>query len=146
MAESDILVLPSIAEATPLVLLEAMSKGLPWIASETCGSASELAGGVIVAQGGFAAAIAQLLSNAGLAGRAGPRRTHALRRRVLVGRRRAALPRGARRSRLGERGLIAAIGVERVGSALPANGRATELLDGRGSRVADPCQEDASGP
>ncbi len=63
MAESDILVLPSIAEATPLVLLEAMSKGLPWIASETCGSASELAGGVIAAQGGFAAAIAQLLSD-----------------------------------------------------------------------------------
>ena len=45
--------LPSIAEATPLVLLEAMSKGLPWIASETCGSASELAGGVIVGAGGL---------------------------------------------------------------------------------------------
>jgi glycosyltransferase involved in cell wall biosynthesis len=63
MAESDILVLPSIAEATPLVLLEAMSKGLPWLASETCGSASDLAGGLTVAQGGFAEAIARLLSS-----------------------------------------------------------------------------------
>ena len=63
MREADVLVLPSIAEATPLVLLEAMSNGLPWIASDTCGSASDLAGGVIVPQGAFAPAITKLLSD-----------------------------------------------------------------------------------
>ena len=63
MCEADVLVLPSIAEATPLVLLEAMSNALPWIASDTCGSASDLAGGVIVAQGGFAPAITRVLSD-----------------------------------------------------------------------------------
>jgi glycosyltransferase involved in cell wall biosynthesis len=47
MEAADLLVLPSLAEATPLVLLEAMSHGLPWIATPTCGSASELTGGVI---------------------------------------------------------------------------------------------------
>jgi glycosyltransferase involved in cell wall biosynthesis len=64
MADADLLVLPSIAEATPLVLLEAMSHGLPWVVSDTCESASDLAGGRIVAHGGFAAAIAELLADA----------------------------------------------------------------------------------
>jgi glycosyltransferase involved in cell wall biosynthesis len=63
MRDADLLVLPSIAEATPLVLLEAMSHGLPWIVSDTCESASDLAGGRIVAHGGFAAAIAALLAD-----------------------------------------------------------------------------------
>jgi glycosyltransferase involved in cell wall biosynthesis len=63
MRDADLLVLPSIAEATPLVLLEAMSHGLPWIVSDTCESASDLAGGRIVAHGRFAAAIAELLAD-----------------------------------------------------------------------------------
>jgi glycosyltransferase involved in cell wall biosynthesis len=63
MREADLLVLPSIAEATPLVLLEAMSHGLPWLVSDTCESASDLAGGRIVAHAGFAAAIEELLAN-----------------------------------------------------------------------------------
>jgi glycosyltransferase involved in cell wall biosynthesis len=65
MLQSDLLVLPSIAEATPLVLLEAMSNRLPWIASDTCGSASDLAGGMIVAQQGFAGEIQRLLADPG---------------------------------------------------------------------------------
>jgi glycosyltransferase involved in cell wall biosynthesis len=65
MVEADVLVLPSTAEATPLVLLEAMSNGLPWIASDTCGSAPDLAGGLIVPQGAFAAAIERLLADRG---------------------------------------------------------------------------------
>jgi glycosyltransferase involved in cell wall biosynthesis len=63
MLEADLLVLPSIAEATPLVLLEAMSRGLPWIASETCGSAPDLAGGLIVANGRLAEAISAALAD-----------------------------------------------------------------------------------
>ncbi len=76
MREADVLVLPSIAEATPLVLLEAMSHGLPWIASETCGSAPDLAGGLIVPNSGLGEAIAALLADGavrqqlGVAGRA----------------------------------------------------------------------------
>ena len=63
MRQADVLVLPSIAEATPLVLLEAMSNGLPWIASDTCRSAADLAGGSIVPQGGFANEIERLLTD-----------------------------------------------------------------------------------
>jgi glycosyltransferase involved in cell wall biosynthesis len=63
MAQADLLVVPSLAEATPLVLLEAMSHGLAWLASDTCGSAPDLAGGSIVAHGGFAAEIAALLAD-----------------------------------------------------------------------------------
>ena len=65
MLQSDLLVLPSIAEATPLVLLEAMSHGLPWIASDTCGSASELSGGSVVPVQEFAPEIERLLADSG---------------------------------------------------------------------------------
>jgi O-antigen biosynthesis protein len=47
MRESDLLLLPSRVEATPLVLVEAMSHGLPWVATPTCGSAGDHAGGLI---------------------------------------------------------------------------------------------------
>ncbi|HYB22947.1 MAG TPA: glycosyltransferase, partial [Solirubrobacteraceae bacterium] len=41
MDQASILLLPSLAEATPLVLLEAMSRELPWIATPTCGAAHD---------------------------------------------------------------------------------------------------------
>ncbi len=48
MRDASILLLPSHAEATPLVLLEAMSRRLPWIATPTCGAAHDHAGGLIL--------------------------------------------------------------------------------------------------
>jgi glycosyltransferase involved in cell wall biosynthesis len=63
MAEADLLLLPSLAEATPLVLVEAMSHGLPWIATPTCGPAHDHAGGLIRAVAEFPQAIAQLLDD-----------------------------------------------------------------------------------
>ena len=49
--------------ATPLVLVEAMSHGLPWIATPTCGSAADHAGGLIVPLDRFPDAIRFLLSD-----------------------------------------------------------------------------------
>jgi glycosyltransferase involved in cell wall biosynthesis len=48
MQEAQILLLPSAAEATPLVILEAMSHRLPWIATPSCGAAHDHAGGLIL--------------------------------------------------------------------------------------------------
>jgi glycosyltransferase involved in cell wall biosynthesis len=48
MQAASALLLPSLAEATPLVVLEAMSHGLPWIATPHCGAVHEHAGGRIV--------------------------------------------------------------------------------------------------
>jgi glycosyltransferase involved in cell wall biosynthesis len=63
MAESDVLLLPSRVEATPLVLVEAMSHGLPWIATPTCGAAADHAGGLIVPLGRFPDAVRFVLSD-----------------------------------------------------------------------------------
>ena len=64
MAEADLLLLPSIAEASPLVLLEAMSHRLPWLATPTCGSAPDHAGGLVLPLERFAPAIRFLLGDA----------------------------------------------------------------------------------
>lgn len=64
MDDAAMLLLPSLAEATPLVLLEAMSRGLPWIATPTCGAAHDHAGGMILPLGLFGAGIDFLLSRA----------------------------------------------------------------------------------
>ncbi|MEA2269281.1 MAG: hypothetical protein QOC64_1891 [Solirubrobacteraceae bacterium] len=61
MAESDVLLLPSRVEATSLVLVEAMSQGLPWIATPTCGSAGDHAGGLIAPLRRFPEAVAWIL-------------------------------------------------------------------------------------
>ena len=76
MDAADVLLLPSRAEATPLVLLEAMSRELPWIATPTCGSAHDHAGGLVVPLRMFGEAIDFLARDAaarrelGAAGRA----------------------------------------------------------------------------
>jgi glycosyltransferase involved in cell wall biosynthesis len=76
MAESDLLLLPSRVEATPLVLVEAMAHGLPWIATTGCGSARDHAGGLVVPLAQFSDAIRFLLADdavhaaLGVAGRA----------------------------------------------------------------------------
>jgi glycosyltransferase involved in cell wall biosynthesis len=63
MRDASLLLLPSLAEATPLVLLEAMSHCLPWIATPTCGAAHDHAGGLIVPLAQFGEAIDFLLAN-----------------------------------------------------------------------------------
>jgi len=47
MKEADLLLLSSEGEGAPLVLLEAMSHQLPWLARPTCGAALEYDGGII---------------------------------------------------------------------------------------------------
>lgn len=47
MRAADVLVLASHSEASPLVVLEAMSCGLPWLATPGCGTVQEQAGGLV---------------------------------------------------------------------------------------------------
>jgi glycosyltransferase involved in cell wall biosynthesis len=46
--EASLLVLPSVAECNPLVILEAMSCGTPWLATPECNSVLDEAGGIVV--------------------------------------------------------------------------------------------------
>ncbi len=63
MDEASAVLLPSLAEATPLVLLEAMSRRRPWIATPTCGSAHDHAGGLVLPLDLFGQAIDFLLAD-----------------------------------------------------------------------------------
>jgi glycosyltransferase involved in cell wall biosynthesis len=63
MRQADLLLLPSAADATPLVLLEAMRFGLPWLATANCGSAHDHAGGAILPVESFPGAIDHLLAD-----------------------------------------------------------------------------------
>lgn len=47
MRAADVLVLASHSEASPLVVLEAMSYGLPWLATLGCGTVHDQAGGLV---------------------------------------------------------------------------------------------------
>jgi glycosyltransferase involved in cell wall biosynthesis len=61
--DADVLLVPSKAEsAGPLVVLQAMSYGTPWIATPSCNAVKDEAGGIIASVGHFPAAIDFLLS------------------------------------------------------------------------------------
>jgi GT2 family glycosyltransferase/glycosyltransferase involved in cell wall biosynthesis/Flp pilus assembly protein TadD len=66
MRAADLLVLPSLAEASPLCLLEAMSHRLPWITTPHCDAAHERAGGVVVPLRDFSRAARLLMRESGL--------------------------------------------------------------------------------
>lgn len=63
MEASDFVILGSLAEGAPVMILEAMSHGKPWITTPTCGSISENAGGIITSLDKFTAAIKFMLEN-----------------------------------------------------------------------------------
>jgi glycosyltransferase involved in cell wall biosynthesis len=71
IAHAQLLLLPSLAEATPLVLLEAMSREVPWIATPTCGAAHDYAGGLVLPLELFGEGIDFLLANSAIAQRLG---------------------------------------------------------------------------
>ena len=77
LAAADVVVLPSLYEGLPLVLLEAMALGRPIVATDVTGSRDAVSPGVtgeLVAPGdeaGFAAAIARVTSDPALAARYG---------------------------------------------------------------------------
>jgi len=63
MAAASLLLLPSKAEATPLVVLEAMSHALPWVATPACGAVHDHAGGRIVPLDAFVPTAAALVAD-----------------------------------------------------------------------------------
>ena len=60
MRAADVLVLASHSEASPLVVLEAMSCGLPWLATPGCGTVHEQAGGLVATLSSFHEVIMRL--------------------------------------------------------------------------------------
>lgn len=63
MAASDLLLFPSQSEGAGLVLIEAMSVGLPWMCTPAVDLAHELEGGVVIALDAMPAAIDSLLAD-----------------------------------------------------------------------------------
>ncbi|MDX2185072.1 MAG: glycosyltransferase family 4 protein [Gemmatimonadaceae bacterium] len=63
MAGCDVLVFPSLSEGAPLVLLEAMASGLPWVTTPAIDLAGELTGGVRQPLHRFEAAVDLLLGD-----------------------------------------------------------------------------------
>jgi glycosyltransferase involved in cell wall biosynthesis len=71
MREADVMVHPSAMEASPLVILEAMAAGLPWVAFDA-GNIREFPGGIVVRNlEEMAASTAKLLANPDLRRRLG---------------------------------------------------------------------------
>lgn len=63
MEAAQVVLLASHAEVSPLTLLEAMSHGRPWIATPSCGAATDWAGGVVVSLPGFPGVLRRLLGD-----------------------------------------------------------------------------------
>jgi glycosyltransferase involved in cell wall biosynthesis len=63
MHAADLLLVPSLGEVAPLVVLEAMSHGLPWLATPECGSVWEHAGGIVAELKDFPSLICALDKN-----------------------------------------------------------------------------------
>ena len=59
--EADLLLLPSLGEGCPMVILEAMSCGTPWLATPECGSVRDQAGGIVAPLSDFPLIIEQLM-------------------------------------------------------------------------------------
>jgi GT2 family glycosyltransferase/glycosyltransferase involved in cell wall biosynthesis len=66
-----LLLVPSHGEVAPIVVLEAMSQGLPWIATPSCGSVWEHGGGVVAELADFPPLIDVLSNNPTIARRLG---------------------------------------------------------------------------
>lgn len=70
--DADALLVPSRGEsAGPLVVLEAMSMGVPWVATPQCNAVHDEAGGVITGLDDFPRAVRALLAQPALAGELG---------------------------------------------------------------------------
>jgi glycosyltransferase involved in cell wall biosynthesis len=63
LEEADIVLLPSLGEVSPLVILEAMSHAKPWVATPECGAAVGHAGGLIAELEDFPSILGTLLGN-----------------------------------------------------------------------------------
>lgn len=64
--EADALLLSSKSEGCPLVILEAMSAGTPWVATRSCGSVIDQAGGLAVDLRHFPIVLAEIANNPSL--------------------------------------------------------------------------------
>lgn len=61
ISSADILLLASHGEGSPMVIFEAMSCGTPWLATPTCGSVRDQAGGIIAPLPAFPRIITELM-------------------------------------------------------------------------------------
>jgi glycosyltransferase involved in cell wall biosynthesis len=68
---ADLVCLASLGEVSPVVILEAMSHGKPWIATPACLSADDCAGGIVVALERFPETVHTLMAERSLAVRMG---------------------------------------------------------------------------
>lgn len=66
IAQADLLLVPSLGEsAGPLVVLQAMASGTPWLATPACNAVADEAGGLVVELSAFPRVISALLARPG---------------------------------------------------------------------------------